>query len=204
VISPARQGFGTTLIEQSVKSEGGNAHMSVGSDCLLWEIELPLPAKTATEATASRARDMVSGMSPSRRAARAARPPGKLAGQRFLVIEDDFLVALDIAAGLEGTGAEVVASTGSAREALDLVDSAVLDAALLDASLHGSPVDGIAAALTRRNVPFVFVTGYGRKSLPRAFGHVSVLSKPFSPQQLIEGAARLVERRADVVCLRDN
>jgi CheY-like chemotaxis protein len=134
----------------------------------------------------------------------ATTPPGKLAGQRFLVVEDEPLIAFDIAAGLEETGAEVLASTGSAREALDLIQGEVLDAALLDASLHGLPVDEIAAALTRRKVPFLFVTGYGRESLPQAFGTVAVLSKPFSLQQLIEAAARLVERRADVARLRDN
>jgi len=97
-----------------------------------------------------------------------------------------------------------VASTASAKEALDLVEREALDAALLDGSLHGSPVDEVAAALTRRNVPFLFVTGYGRDSLPQAFRNVAVLSKPFSPQQLAEAAVGLVERRADVARLRDN
>jgi CheY-like chemotaxis protein len=78
-----------------------------------------------------------------------------------------------------------------------------LDAALLDGNLHGRPVDDIAAALTRRKVPFLFVTGYGPESLPRAFSRAAILSKPFSQQQLIDAAARLVERRGDVVRLRD-
>jgi hypothetical protein len=34
---------------------------------------------------------------------------------------------------------------------------------------RGRPVDEIAAARTRRNVPFAFVTGYGRANLPRRF-----------------------------------
>jgi len=38
----------------------------------------------------------------------------------------------------------------------------------------------IAAALTRRNIPFVFVTGYGREALPESFGQSSVLTKPFT------------------------
>jgi PAS domain S-box-containing protein len=204
VISPARQGFGTTLIEQSVKSEGGSARMCIERDGLRWEIALPLPAKIATDIAPSCASGMISSVLPPQPMDRPAKPPGKLAGQRFLVVEDNFLVALDIAAGLEQTGAEVVASTASAKEALDLVEREALDAALLDGSLHGAPVDEIAAALTRHKVPFLFVTGFGRESLPQAFRNVAVLSKPFSPQQLAEAAARLVERRADVVRLRDN
>jgi CheY-like chemotaxis protein len=85
-----------------------------------------------------------------------------------------------------------------------LIGSKELDAALLDGNLHGQPVDEIAAALTRRKVPFLFVTGYEPESLPQAFRHVPVLSKPVRQQQLIEAAARLVERRSDVVRLRDN
>jgi CheY-like chemotaxis protein len=95
----------------------------------------------------------------------------------------------------------VLASTGSVKEALDTIESRALDAALLDGNLHGRPVDEVAAALTRRKVPFLFVTGYGRESLPRAFGHAPVLSKPFSQQQLIEAAGRLVDPPGDVVHL---
>jgi CheY-like chemotaxis protein len=131
------------------------------------------------------------------------RSSAKLAGRRLLVVEDEPLVALDIAAGLQEAGAEVVASTGSAKDALHTIESKALDAALLDGNLHGRPVDDIAAALTRRKVPFLFVTGYGPESLPRAFSHAAILSKPFSQQQLIDAAARLVERRGDVVRLRD-
>jgi two-component sensor histidine kinase len=42
VTSQTRQGFGTTLIEQSLKSEGGSARMSVGAGGVVWEIILPL------------------------------------------------------------------------------------------------------------------------------------------------------------------
>jgi len=110
------------------------------------------------------------------------------------VVEDEPLVALDLSAGLQEAGAEVAASTGSASEALNLIDSQPLDAALLDGNLNGRPVDDIAAALTRRKVPYAFVTGYGRECLPQAFGSVSLLAKPFSQPQLLEVATQLIER----------
>jgi PAS domain S-box-containing protein len=203
VTSPTGRGFGTTLIEQSVKGEGGNARMSVGTDGVLWEITLPLPNSIAADGRTSRAAEMISSVSAAQRTRVTNRAPARLAGRRFLVIEDEPLVALDIEAGLQEAGAEVVASAGTAKEALDTIQSKVLDAALLDGNLHGRPVDEIAAALTRRKVPFLFVTGYGSKSLPQAFSHAAVLSKPFSQQQLIEAAARLVEQRSDVVRLRE-
>jgi CheY-like chemotaxis protein len=95
----------------------------------------------------------------------------------------------------------VAASTGSASEALDIVEGRPLDAALLDANLNGRSVDDIAAALTRRGVPFAFVTGYGRENLPQGFGTATLLAKPFSQPQLLEVAIQLIEE-AGVVRLK--
>ncbi len=44
VKSPLKRGFGTNLIEQTVKGEGGTSHMIVEADGLRWEITLPLNA----------------------------------------------------------------------------------------------------------------------------------------------------------------
>lgn len=199
---PTKRGFGTTLIEQSAKGEGGSAHMLVEANGIAWDITLPLPQLDAAVSTGPSSLP-VGGGDLARRDL-AERSTGKLAGKRFLIVEDEPLVALDIADTLAGAGAEVVGSVGSAKEALAAVESRQMDAALLDGNLHGHPVDKIAAALTRRNVPFVFVTGYGRGALPKAFRNVGILSKPFGQPQLIEAAARLVEQSDTVVRLRDN
>ena len=64
---------------------------------------------------------------------------------------------------------------------------------MLDVNPWGGRADDIAAALAPHNVPYLFVTGYGRESLPEAFAEWPRLAKPFSQQQLIAAAARLVE-----------
>lgn len=201
--SPTRRGFGTRLIEQSLKSEGGSARMTIETGGVLWEIALPLPAKSARDQVISNEREKQQGRSSEQHQA-ATQAPSQLAARRFLVIEDEPLVALDISSGLEDAGAAVLASTGSVSEALDIIETKDVDAALLDGNLHGQPVDAIAAALTRRKVPFIFVTGYAREGLPEAFRHVPVLSKPFSQQQLMEAAARLLKRSGDVIQLKEN
>jgi CheY-like chemotaxis protein len=119
------------------------------------------------------------------------------------VIEDEPLVALDITGILTDAGAGLVTAVGSAREALEIIESKGWDAVLLDGNLHGQPVDEIAAALRRRQIPFVFITGYGRDGLPKGFRSAAVLAKPFRPQQLIEAAAGLLGRRGDVIRLRE-
>jgi hypothetical protein len=63
---------------------------------------------------------------------------------------------------------------------------------LLDANLRGARAGEIAAALTRRSIPFCFVTGYGRQALPESFARSRVLTKPFTQEQLIRTAAGLV------------
>jgi PAS domain S-box-containing protein len=198
---PTKRGFGTTLIEQSAKGEGGSAHMLVESDGIAWDITLPLPqldpAISAGQSSAPVGGDLA-------RRDIIEKSTGQLSGKRFLIVEDEPLVALDIADTLVSAGAEVIGSFGSAKEALAAIESRQMDAALLDGNLHGQPVDEIAVALTRRNVPFVFVTGYGREALPKAFRNVGILSKPFGQPQLIEAAARLVERSDTVVRLRDH
>src|SRR3954471_13855983 len=49
--------------------------------------------------------------------------PRKLEGRCLLVVEDDYLVAADLAASLELLGAEVVGPAGSVAEALTLVEN---------------------------------------------------------------------------------
>ena len=200
--APVTRGFGTTLIEQSAKGEGGQARMLTTADGVVWEITLQLPRPLAQSATSRSAPELVDATLHQQMQV-TDKAYGKLAGKRFLVVEDEMLVALALSAGLQDAGAEVVASTGSASEALAIIESQPLDGALLDANLKGRPVDDIAAALTRRKVPFVFVTGYGRESLPRAFATAPLLAKPFSQAQLLEAATQLVERGGKVVRLRE-
>jgi len=128
---------------------------------------------------------------------------GRLAGRRFLVVEDEPLVALEIAADLEAAGAVVAGPAGTVKAALQILESVPLDGALLDGNLRGEPVDEVGVALTRRNVPFLFVSGYGRESLPRGFGNVLVLGKPFNARQLVDAAAQLLKPSANVVRLRE-
>jgi DNA-binding response OmpR family regulator len=94
---------------------------------------------------------------------------------------------------------ENTAPAATAEQALKFINNTSLDGALLDGNLNGHPVDEIAAALTRRNIPFLFVSGYGAESLPRAFTNAPALSKPFLPDALVDAVTQLVTPRADIV-----
>ena len=179
ISAPVTRGFGTTLIEQSAKGQGGAAHMLVEAEGVTWEIILPLPHPQTAFASE------VQPAGGARPRAVPPRAPAPLAGLRLLVIEDEPLIALDHVERLRSAGAASVNSTGVEAEALRVIEEGTFDAALLDANLHGRPVDPIAAALARHRIPFVFVTGYGRQALPESFRQAPVLTKPFRDDEMI-------------------
>ena len=78
----------------------------------------------------------------------AARP--NLAGRRFLVVEDEPLIGLDIVDGLEDAGAWIAGPVNSAASAIEIIERELLDGVLLNTKLHGRPVNDILSSLIRR------------------------------------------------------
>lgn len=193
VTAPVKRGFGMTLIEQSAASQGGTAHVSWEADGASWEIMLPLrEVEPLPQELPSALADATPGAVVPLRAA-AEKGQTMLSGQRLLVVEDEPLIGLDIVCTLQDAGANVVGPAGSEEEALRIIASGSFDAALLDANLHGKPVDQIAAALTRHNIPFAFVSGHGRDGLPQSFAMAPLVGKPFTQEQLLQVVRQLLQ-----------
>jgi DNA-binding LytR/AlgR family response regulator len=111
----------------------------------------------------------------------------QLEGRCLLVVEDEYLVAADLAASLELLGAEVVGPAGSVEEALTLVENegGRLDGAVLDINLRNERVYPVADVLAARGVPFVFTTGYDAAVVPRPYSDVPRCEKPVDRARLI-------------------
>jgi len=116
-----------------------------------------------------------------------------LEGIRVLVVEDEFLVAMLIEEMLESAGCVVIGPFPRVPEALDAVDRDPCDAAVLDVNLGGERIDPVAAALSRRNVPFVFVSGYGTIGMPRDYSDRPRICKPFKLAELLGTVSSLVK-----------
>ena len=102
-----------------------------------------------------------------------------LKGRRLLVVEDEYLIAADLADVLTGQGANVIGPVGSIKDALDmLATERQIDGAILDINVRGERVYPVADALRARGVPFVFATGYDSWVIPDAFANVPRLEKP--------------------------
>ena len=85
---------------------------------------------------------------------------------------------------LQDLGYEVVGPAGRLAAAIALAEGEALDGAILDVNLAGEPIYPVVEALVRRNVPFVFSTGYGSAGVEPAFRDRPVLQKPFAQADL--------------------
>ncbi len=191
VKAPESSGFGTTLVERSVQSCGGEITTDFGADGISCAIRLPLPREAQSGRHIS-----VPPLGGESRFATDDGSPVELGGKRVAIIEDEPLVALEIETELEAVGCVIVGVALTLETARRLVDNEQLDAAVVDANLGGRPVDELAAVLTRKNVPFAFATGYGREALPAGFRDAPMLAKPFSPDQLIAMLKELLSSHA--------
>jgi CheY-like chemotaxis protein len=108
-------------------------------------------------------------------------------GRRLLVVEDDFLIADDLANSLQDLGAEVVGPAGTVEDALQLLESdgEQLDAAVLDINLREERVYPVASALAQRGIPFVFTTGYDTVAIPQVYASAPRCEKPVDKMQLV-------------------
>lgn len=100
-------------------------------------------------------------------------------GKRVLVVEDNILLAVELADVLEAANAVVVGPCSSLDDAeLQLAHS---DLAVLDVDVRGVKVFALADRLAVLDVPYVFFSGYDRARLPERFARIDFIAKPQPP-----------------------
>ena len=120
--------------------------------------------------------------------------------RRILIVEDESVVALDLAHSLRDMGFKVTDIVARGDDALHSALQNRPDAVLLDIRLEGNQ-DGIEAAAQLRahiQVPIVYLTAHAdEQTLSRAL-HTEpcgYLLKPFNPDQLEQLIEKALERR---------
>lgn len=105
--------------------------------------------------------------------------PNNLNGKRVLVVEDNYLLAMDLVDELEAANAVVVGPCSTLSDAgLQVAHS---DLAILDVNLGGENTFHLADRLKALDVPYVFFTGYDKHVLPERFAADDCISKPQPP-----------------------
>ena len=120
---------------------------------------------------------------------------GRLEGARILIVEDNALIAFDMADSLE----EAKASTtvcASVADALAMLDGdGRFDAAVLDVNLPDGIVTPVAERLFARHVPMLFCTGVSLPAPVRErFPEAPVFMKPGQTTEIIGRLAAILGR----------
>jgi two-component SAPR family response regulator len=103
-----------------------------------------------------------------------------LEGLTIMVVEDDFLAALELKRLLEERAGTVAGPVGRLEQAEELARDVRLDGAILDVKLDSTVSLPLADTLIARGVPVILVTGYDITTLPARFANTPRLPKPFS------------------------
>ena len=199
VSAPLTAGFGTTLIERTLQTHGGEATVRYGVTGVTCKLRLPLGETARPEVEAA-----LAALSISAHAQVRGQTDGRIfEGRRILIVEDEPLLAMELETNLNALGCKTLRSAATLNAAKAAIGDSGCDAALVDVNLGGRQADELAVALTRKNIPFALVTGYGREGLPAGFKEVAILSKPFAKEELLVVLAQLLQPSSDVVRLRD-
>lgn len=172
VSSPKRSGFGLKVITTSVESQlRGTVAMDWKKEGLHCRLSIPVKDEQLRKAaTVTRLDQKKTQPHPER--------------QRVLLVEDEMLVGMMMQDALNEHGIDVLGPFGRLSEALGAAQGNDFSAAILDVNLAGEPVYAVAELLTKRGIPFVFATGYGRESIDTRFANVPVVHKPVDFGQL--------------------
>ncbi|MFV1441429.1 HWE histidine kinase domain-containing protein [Phaeobacter sp. JH20_36] len=189
VAPPSRRGFGSSIVENSIPHElKGDAKIQYKTTGLEASFRIPTLYlhKIVDETTVAKTTITVDP------AQQAAQLQGKA-----LVVEDSFIIAMDLTAMLEDMGFFEVASASSVGKALDALAEGGFEYAVLDVNLGSEQSVPVAEELARQGIPFVLTTGYGEvQDIVDIYPPCPIVQKPISESALATALIRAGEMKA--------
>lgn len=169
---PIRQGFGSKIMNASIKQQvGGDVVFDWQATGLTCTLCIPFDHAQALEADAE-----------ARRGNLVALKPG--VSGRVMLVEDEVLLGMLMRDMIVEMGYFVSGPYCSVAEALAAVDGHEFDAAVLDVNLAGEYVYPLVDRLTADGVPCIFVTGYDDEAIDERFSRLPILQKPVNRKGL--------------------
>ena len=111
------------------------------------------------------------------------------------MVEDEYIIALDIAHTLEDAGCEVLGPCENVAGALAMIERERPDCAVLDVQLSRETVHPVAHTLVELDVPIVFHSGHALpQELAVDFPGAGFCSKPCAPQRLVRSVEEATSR----------
>jgi PAS domain S-box-containing protein len=176
IATPLDRGFGSTVICQMVEMRlDAKVDLQFPSAGLSWQLQCP------AEQILERGH-----LAPIQaRTKPVGRKPGASTRPCVLVVEDEAIVALEIASVLIKAGFEIVGPARTVSQALDSINERGCDAAVLDINLGSETSEAVAVRLKGCGTPFLAVSGYSKEQHPPVFNGAAALRKPLQPEILI-------------------
>ena len=116
---------------------------------------------------------------------------------KILVVEDDLLIAEDVAAVLGDLDAHVLGPVPRAADALKFIERQKPDCVVLNAILQGAPAIELALRLRELQIPWVVVTAYNFEKLPPELREAPCVEKPYKRDTLTTAVAMAMLKRKD-------
>ncbi|CAN7246730.1 hypothetical protein LJR231_000990 [Phyllobacterium sp. LjRoot231] len=115
----------------------------------------------------------------------------ELKGMRLLVLEDEYLIGLELERIAEECEAQSVDLVSTVDELVAWIDSeAECDIAIIEVQAHGISSLRAASRLQLRGVPVVFTTAYDVETGGiDGFAGVPVVGKPYGKNQIVKAVA---------------
>lgn len=120
--------------------------------------------------------------------------PDPIVGARALVVEDEFLIAIDVQRILETAGAREVVLAARVADALAALEAPEpFDLAVLDIILGEESGEPVAKRLVEHGIPFVYSTGIGPSGIyAEELRSRPIVPKPYNSATLLAGLAKAI------------
>lgn len=106
--------------------------------------------------------------------------------KQVLIVEDEALIALDIAQELMLAGFAVVGPAVSVNTALDLISDVRCDVAILDVNIRDETSERIVSELRLVGTPFIFLSGVSKDQRQIWMADAPFVSKPVDYALLLQ------------------
>jgi CheY-like chemotaxis protein len=119
------------------------------------------------------------------------------AGLSVLLVEDEYLIALDAEQILKGLGVENVEIVASFKDAERRAADGAFDVAVLDVNLNGQYSFPIATTIGQRGIPYVFASGYELRDRSQAgLDDAVCVTKPYTSDRLKDALSAALAKTA--------
>jgi DNA-binding response OmpR family regulator len=121
----------------------------------------------------------------------------KFDGLSVLLLEDEYLIALDAEQILKELGIKKVEIVATLDRAEQRAEDGQFDLAVLDVNINGQPSFPIAKAFGKRGVPVVFASGYElRDRQLLGFENVIHITKPYTSACLKDAICAALDKKS--------